>query len=183
VTIPLIEGGVPEIPSQPSLSSTERVVLSILFRLGISDSDSAFQIDQETVAAAANERRIDSDDLDTALEVLKRLSLVGFDRLFGGGIGLVTVTTPAVEACRQELIENYNPRKRALLSAVAETPISGSTTTDKIIEETGEETWLVLHVLQEAEQRGDLKVQPVFIGRVFYSVYSVSPLLKRKLHK
>jgi hypothetical protein len=109
--------------------------------------------------------------------------LVEFDRLFGGGIGLVSITTPAVEACCQELIESYQARKLVLLAAVGETPTSGSTTTDEIIEKTGEETWLVLHVLKEAEQGGDLKLQPVFIGRAFYSVHSVSPLLKRKLQK
>jgi hypothetical protein len=181
VVLPLIESEIPAIPSQPSLSDTERAVVGILFRLGISDADTAFQIGHEPLAGAADQRGIDSDGLDTALEVLKRLSLVKFDRFFGGGIGLVLLTTRAVEACCQELIQNYQLRKRTVLLAVAEIPISGSSTTDEIIERTGEETWLVLHVLKEARHQGDLKLQPVFIGRAFYSIYAVSPLLRRKL--
>jgi hypothetical protein len=156
----------------PRLSLADRTVLKILFDLG---KDRQFMADRDEYLTRAEEVGLSREALKDSLAMLTHQGMVSIE----GAHELVTLYPWAVDECCTELVSEYETRKRRILAAAA----SGEwgLLTDQIREQCGEEEWLVCHVARWAEERGLLKLQMVNLGHECYSVYEVSPVLKRTL--
>jgi len=168
------------VPSGISRTQIDDAVLEILFRKGMGQP--RFHVDFDAVEREAREREIPIPALDESMEALKEQGLISFERaIFGGAIHSVRIETHTVEAYSRKAVSDYPARKRRMLSALLGGPDPRTSTSAELIEHTGEEPWLVGHVLRDAERQGYLKLQPVYVGYEFYSVHSISVHLKRLL--
>lgn len=164
----------PDFPSHPSLRPADRTVLRILFELG---QEHFFSPDLDQVRAASAEQDIDAEMLDGTLEFLEERSLVKLQKASGGILG-ASLTTTAAEACCEALISDYADRKRRILAEIVNSDSGGS---DALVKTTGEASWLICHVLREADLRGLIGVHPIYVGYDCLLVHRVSPGLKRML--
>lgn len=162
----------------PDLSSADKTVFRILFEVG---KKQQFLADWEEYAYLAEEKGIGREALEDSLEMLRHNGLLRPER---GAAGIVRLQPRAVDECCRELLQNYESRRRLILTAAVNTRQGGRpTTSDRVQEATGEERWLVCHVLRFAETQGQLKMHAVFVGHEFYSIESISPVLTRALEQ
>jgi hypothetical protein len=163
-----------DLPLRGDLSSADKTVLRILFDVGKAQQ---FMADREEYVHLAQEKGISREALNDSLAMLRDQGMITIE----GAHELVTLFPWAVDACCGELVSDYEGRKRRILVAA----VSGEwgVSSDQIREECGEEEWLVSAVLRWAEGQGYLKLQPVYVGHECYSVYEISPVLKRALER
>ena len=163
--------------SIPQLRPVDRTVLGALFSCG---KNSIFRPDVGEIERRVAEAGVSTAQLDESLEFLRELHLVTFQRgPFGGAVQDLLLRPTAAEACCAELVPDYLDHKRSILAA-AVNELHG-TSSDRLAEQTGQESWLVCHVLRWAEERGLVKMHPVYLGHDFLSVTWVSPGLRRQL--
>lgn len=158
----------------PELSAADKTVLRILFEVG---RGQGFMADRDEYAHLAGEKGISREAVEDSIAMLRDQGMITIE----GAHELVTLFPWTVDECCGELVPDYEGRKRRILVAAA----SGEwgISSDVIREQCDEEEWVVCTVLRWAETQGYMKLQQVFIGHEFYSVYDVSPVLKRALAK
>jgi hypothetical protein len=158
----------------PELSPADKTVLRILFEIG---KERQFMADRDEYSTLALEKGLSREALKDSLAMLEHEGMVSIE----GAHELVTLYPGTVDECCGELVAEYEARKRQILAAA--TSGEWGILTDQIREQCGEEEWLVCAVARWAEERELLKLQMVNRGHECYSIYDVSPVLKRGLEK
>ena len=158
----------------------DATVLRTIFRCGIGRE--LLQPTVEDVEKMSEEEGISKPMLDESLEYLREQRMLTLQRAaFSGPIYEICLTPSSAETCCLEQVSDYAERKRAVLAALVNHPYGVNS--DQLVEETGQERWLVCHVLRWAEGRGWIKIRFVNVGHDSLSVHWVAPSLKRDMQE